>query len=86
MSVFETTEILVRRILTDYLGHDAESLSGDLRWIDEVTPEDQGWFLHEIGYRFGRDKMFKHKLTVLDLEELGTISRLSTYIEAQIRK
>ena len=52
MSVFETTEVIVRRILTDYLGRDAQSLGEQFRWIDEVAPEDQSWFLHEIEYRF----------------------------------
>jgi hypothetical protein len=43
-------------MLTDYLGRDAQSLGEQFRWIDEVTPEDQGWFLHEIEHRFGRNK------------------------------
>jgi hypothetical protein len=86
MSIFETTEVIVRRILTDYLGRDARSLGEQFRWIDEVTPEDQGWFLHEIEHRFGRNKMFKRNLTTPDLEELGTMGRLSTYIDAQLRR
>jgi hypothetical protein len=87
MSIFfETTEVIVRRILTDYLGRDAHSLGEQFRWIDEVTPEDQGWLLHEIEHRFGGNKMFKRKLTTAYLEELGTIGRLSTYIDGHLRR
>jgi hypothetical protein len=86
MSILETTESIVRRILSDYLGRDAQSISAQFRWIDEVTPEDQGWFLHEIEHSFGGNSMFKRKLTLADLEEIGTIDRLSTYIETRLRR
>ena len=72
--------------MADYLGRDAQTLGEQFRWIHEVTPEDQSWFLREIEYRFRKNRMFERSLTTSDLEELGTIGRLSTYIDAHLRR
>ena len=79
-----TTDQIVRRVISRYLVKGDPPLTDSLEWAKVIGEEDPCYLLSELDREFGT-KLFPRRLTPADADEIRTVGKLIAYIEQKIR-
>ena len=80
-----TTDQIVRRVISRYLVKGDPPLTDSLEWVRVMDEEDACFLLGELNQEFGT-KLFRGHLTPAAVDEIRTVGKLIAYIERKIRR